>query len=94
MTIIFKRHFRLSNGQLCHAGDEVASGLFDQPTIDGLFDSDVVVEAPSRLSYYQLLPDFSGVGATERLDVASMFPALAIPRLDSRAQKSDTVQSS
>jgi hypothetical protein len=90
MTIIFKRHHRLPDGQLCHAGDEVPPGLLEPDVVNSLFDSDIVVESPSRLSYFALLKSFAGAEAsTEQLDVASMFPALAIP-----GQKSDKVSPS
>jgi hypothetical protein len=93
-TIVIKRHYRLSNELVLHAGDELGPSLIDQSIIDALLDQDVLVETPSRLSYFALLPDFADAAPTERLDVASLFPTLAIPRLDSPGQKSDKVSPS
>jgi hypothetical protein len=64
MTLIAKRHYRLPDGAQLIAGDEVPPGLFPGGVIDVLLDSDTLVEIPSRLSYFALLPDFAGGNAS------------------------------
>jgi hypothetical protein len=87
MSLIVKRHHRLDPGTLLIAGDEV-TGL-DQATVLRLLDADILVECPTRLSYFALLHDFAGVGQIDKDSISTLFPELAIP-----AGKSDTVSPS
>jgi hypothetical protein len=95
MSLIVKRHHRFEDGSRLIAGDEVKPDSVGQAMINLLLDADILVEVPTRLSYFQLLPDFSGVeGSTERLDVGALFPALCVPRLKTSPKNCDTMQSS
>jgi hypothetical protein len=86
---IFKRHHRLLDGALLHAGDELPPGLLEPDVIDMLLDADILVEIPSRLSYFALLHDFSGVEAsTENVSIRYIFPEICVQsRLDSKPEK-------
>jgi hypothetical protein len=79
MTLIVRQpHYR--NGiLLLHPGDELAPGLLAKDEIDQLLDSGVLVEVPTRLSYFALLPDFAGAPKTRDPGIASSFPQFTIP---------------
>jgi len=87
-ALIIKRHHRLPGGQLLHAGDEIPPGLLEAGAIDLLMDADILVEVPTRLSYFALLHSFAGSkSADEASSLSALFPELAIPRLDSTSKQ-------
>jgi hypothetical protein len=91
MSLIVKRHHRLPAGVLLRAGDELAPGLLDPASVDQLIDQGILVEVPTRLSYFALLPDFAGADRAKfatAANLADVFPGLVIPKpLDVRAGK-------
>jgi hypothetical protein len=88
MSLIVKRHHRLpESGIMLYAGDEVAPGSLEAILINRLLDADILVEVPTRISYFALLPSFAGVSPSAKLATVANFPELVIPPLDSRAGK-------
>jgi hypothetical protein len=79
MSLIVKRHHRFEDGSVLIAGDELKPNSLDQLTINTLLDADILTEVPTRLSYYQLLPDFAGVSDVSSADRSHPFPGLTIP---------------
>ena len=79
MTLVARQPWYRDGIPLLYPGDEVAPGVLTKDEIDQMLDSGVLVEVPTRISYFALLFGFAGDGNRSRSPVERLYPELTIP---------------